>query len=82
MRIYSKLPKFQEGGEVPPPTDPAAAQQADPLEQLLQLAAQAVQTQDCQLALQVADALLQIVSQASGGPEPTYQRRGGRLIKK
>ena len=56
--------------------------------QIAQMAAQALQTQDCQAAMQVCDAFMQIVTQAQGGApqeapqgEPVY-RRGGTLVKR
>lgn len=85
-----RLVKFlQEGGAAP---EAAPAEQApapeqgggDPMEQILQAAAQAVQTQDAQLALQVCQAIVQMAGggapaeQAPG--EPVY-RRGGKLIR-
>lgn len=83
MRIARK---FQEGGAAPAPQGGE-----DPMVMLLQMAAQAVQSQDCQAALQVCDALLQLVQQAQGGGgapaeeapqgEPVY-RRGGRLVRR
>lgn len=83
--------KFQEGGVAPeaaPAEEPAAPEQGggDPMEQILQAAVQAVQTQDAQLALQVCQALVQM---AGGGAAPAEQappgepvyRRGGRLVR-
>ena len=66
-----QLLKFQEGGEMAPapaeaPTE-APAEGANPEEQILQAAAQAVQTQDCQLGLQVCQILVEM---ASGGAQP------------
>ena len=60
----------------------------DPMEQILQAAAQAVQNNDGQLALQVCQALVQMAQGGAGAPggapqgapegEPVY-RKGGRL---
>lgn len=85
--------KFQEGGAVPP-QDPAAAQGAeDPMAMILEGAMQAVQSQDCQIALQVCQALAEMAG-ASAQPapeaaapatpaegEPVY-RTGGVLVRR
>lgn len=83
---------LQEGGVTPEaaPVEeaPAAPEQGrDPMEQILQAAAQAVQTQDAQLALQVCQALVEMAGggapapeQAPPGQEPVY-RKGGRLVR-
>lgn len=86
--------KFQEGGEIAPqepaapapaPEEAGAAQGEDRMQQILQAAAQAVQNQDAQLALQVCQAL---VEAAQGGApaqeapgEPVY-RKGGKLLRR
>ena len=88
-----QLLKFQEGGEMTeaPAEVPAEApeQGGSPEEQILQAAAQAVQTQDCQLGLQVCQILLEMAGgggsaqpapAAPEGQEPVY-RKGGRLVK-
>lgn len=90
------LPKFQEGGPVEqaPVEEPAAAPEGgapaggeDPMQQLLMACQQALQTQDCNLAMQVCQAFLQL---AGGGQEaapaapegqaPVY-RKGGKLSR-
>lgn len=74
-----------EGGAAP--TGPEGG--ADPMQQILQAAMQAVQTNDGQLALQVCAALVQLAQGGAGAPagapaegapegEPVY-RKGGRL---
>ena len=97
MRLLPKniARKFQEGGpmegpemapEQAPEVAPMPEQEGsqDPLMQIAQMAMQALQTNDGQLALQVCDALLQLLQQAQGGApqapqgEPVY-RRGGKL---
>ena len=57
--------KFQEGGAMPAGA-PAAAPQGgeDPMAMLIQGAQQAVQAQDCQIAMQVCQMLLEL---AGGG---------------
>lgn len=96
MKIQSKVAKFmQQGGAAPVPQDPAAggapaegapegAQAGNPMEQILQVAAQAVQTGNCEAALAVCQTL---VSAAQGGmgpgeapqEEPTFARNGSKL---
>lgn len=109
MRInFRNVPKFQDGGAMPP-QDPGAAQGApagpeaggapaeggeggDPMMQIAQMAMQALQSQDCNAAMQVCEAFVQLVQQAQGGGapeggapaeqgEPVY-RAGGRLVRR
>lgn len=83
------IKKFQEGGAAP---EAAAPQQGgeDPTAMLMQGAQQAVQNQDCQIAIQVCQMVLEMLGGASaekGEPgaapqsEPVY-RRGGRLVRR
>lgn len=85
------IKKFQEGGAAPAP-EAAAPQQGgeDPTAMLMQGAQQAVQNQDCQIAIQVCQMVLEMLSGApakEGEPgaapqsEPVY-RRGGRLVRR
>lgn len=89
------IKKFQEGGAAPAP-EAAAPQQGgeDPTAMLMQGAQQAVQNQDCQIAIQVCQMVLEMLggapakaggSEAGGAPqsesEPVY-RRGGRLVRR
>lgn len=87
------IKKFQEGGAAPVP-EAAAPQQGgeDPTAMLMQGAQQAVQNQDCQIAIQVCQMVLEMLGGApaeEGGPEaggapqsePVY-RRGGRLVRR
>ena len=85
------IKKFQEGGAAPAP-EAAAPQQGgeDPTAMLMQGAKQAVQNQDCQIAIQVCQMVLEMLGGApeeAGGPEaapqsePVY-RRGGRLVRR
>ena len=90
---------MQQGGPAPAPQDAPAAAPAegapveggapegggqDPMAQILQVAAQAVQTQNCEAAMAVCQALMQI---AQGGAaqeqapqeEPTFARNGSKL---
>ena len=84
--------KFQAGG--PMTAGAPAPQGEDPMMVLLQGAAQAVQTQDCEIAMQVCQMLMELAgggAPAEGAPaeaapvpaegEPVY-RRGGRLLRR
>lgn len=89
------IKKFQEGGAAPA-TEAAAPQQGgeDPTAMLMQGAQQAVQNQDCQIAIQVCQMVLEMLggggapaeaggAEVGGAPpsEPVY-RRGGRLVRR
>lgn len=85
------MPKYmQEGGEMPAPAEPAApeAQAAapaeDPMQQILAAAQQALEQQDCNLAMQVLQAILQMAGATEVPPtapgEPVY-RKGGKLVR-
>lgn len=90
--------KFQQGGPIeqaaPAPEEqmveqeaPAAGPQEDPMAMLAQGAMQALQTQDCQIAMQVCQGLLQLLQQAMGQApeepqgEPVF-RKGGVLSRR
>ena len=92
-----RLKKFQEGGEMTPdaaatqaPMEAAPAPEqagGSPEEQLLMACQQAVETQDCNLAIQVCQAILQMAGgggqeapAAPEGQEPVY-RKGGKLVR-
>lgn len=93
MKISPKnVKKFQEGGAMAP-EDPAMAPEGeapaqggeDPIMMLAQMAMQALQAQDCNMAMQVCNGFVQLIQQAQGGGgepapegEPVY-RRGGKL---
>lgn len=94
MRITEKnsknVKKFQMGGPMGPEGAPeeapmeggAPAGSEDPMVQILQVAAQAVQTQNCEAAMAVCQALIQI-AQGGGAPaeEPTFARNGAKLTR-
>jgi len=103
MKLSNRITKHQEGGQAPAPAaaaptqDPnAAPAQAggaeggqDPVAQLVQMAQEALQSQNCEAAMAVCDGLLSILSQAQGGggaaPEPQgapVYRKGGVLIRR
>lgn len=89
------IKKFQEGGAAPAPEADTPQQGGeDPTAMLMQGAQQAVQNQDCQIAIQVCQMVLEMLggggapagaggSEAGSAPqsEPVY-RRGGRLIRR
>lgn len=94
-----RIKKYQEGGMAPemapeaqaapmgPQAAPAAEQ--DPIMQIAQMAAQALQGQDCEAAMAVCEAFLGLLQQASqeqaapveAAPqgEPVF-KRGGKLV--
>ena len=69
----------------------------DPMAQLLQVAVEAVQTQNCEAAMAVCQALIQLAQGAAGGPAPgpegpapeeapaeeapTFARYGAKLVR-
>lgn len=75
---------FQEGGAMPAP------QGGDPMEQLLSMAMQALQSNDGNIALQVCQMLVQLAQGGAPGAEAAAQeeqgepiyRRGGKLIRR
>lgn len=78
-----------EGGvpeEGVPAEQGSGAEGQDPMAQILEVAAQAVQTQNCEAAMAVCQALMQI---AQGGgeqeqapqEEPTFARNGAKLVR-
>lgn len=87
---------LQEGGAMPaeaPAEAPAGAGAApeaggSPEEQIMMACQQALETQDCQLAMQVCQAIMQMLGggaqqeapAAPEGQQPVY-RKGGRLSK-
>lgn len=99
MKINSKVAKFQEGGAAPAPQDRAAAAPAqpqagaesaggDPIMQLAQMAQQALQAGDGQLALAVCEGFLQLIQQMAGGApqeapqgEPVF-KNGGTIVRR
>ena len=74
------------GPEAGAPAGPEAGGE-DPMMQILQVAAQAVQTQNCEAAMAVCQALIQIAQGAAGGgapapqEEPTFARNGAKLVR-
>lgn len=95
FRPKDSIKKFQMGGEMAPEQMPAEGApapgpeggQGDPLMEVAQLAAQALQSQDCNTAMQVCQIFLQMVQQMQGQPEPEPAgepvfRKGGVLVRR
>lgn len=93
-----RIKRFQEGGAMSPeeqnaqaqgqpqgsPEGEAQGQEQDPMSAILEAAAQAVQANDPQMALQVCAALVQLAQGAQGGqPQqaPAYQKKGGKMVR-
>ena len=89
--------KFQEGGPMPAeeapmeqaPAEggaPAGGSPEDALMQMAQLAMQALQNQDCQAAMAVCQAFVEMIQAQQGGggaaPEEPVYRAGGRLVRR
>ena len=93
--INQMIKKFQEGGEMAaPPAEgapagapaEAAPEDGDPTAQILEAAMAALQNQDCNLAMQVLQAIVQMLgggAPAEGPAAPEGQapvfRKGGKL---
>lgn len=68
----------------------AAAAEQDPIVQLVEMAMQALQAQDPQMAMAVCEGLISLVQAAGGGApapgvapeEPVMMRKGGKMICK
>lgn len=94
-KLNLMIKKFQEGGEMaPPPAEGAPAEApaeaapegGDPTAQILEAAMAALQNQDCNLAMQVLQAIVQMLgggAPAEGPAAPEGQapvfRKGGKL---
>ena len=86
--------KFQEGGAMPPQGAPASQGGGDPMQEILMACQQALETQDCQMAMQVCQVMLEMAgggaapAEAAPAPapaepqgEPVY-RKGGQLVRR
>lgn len=91
MNFVPKVKKFQEGGamEQAPVEQTApeeAASQQDPLMMLAEASMQALQNQDCQMAMQVCQALVQMLQQVQEGGTPAQGepvfKKGGVLLRR
>lgn len=89
-----KFKKFQQGGEMPMAEEQPQVQEQsqaqpqenqDPLMMLAEMAAQALQSQDCNVAMQVCQGFIEVLQSAQQGAapetEPVY-RKGGILVKR
>lgn len=90
MKIKAKF--MQEGGAMPAEQGapagqaPEAGSEQDVIAQMLQMAVQAIQNQDCNAAMQVCQVLVQLAQQSQAPAEeqpgePVY-RRGGTLVRR
>lgn len=81
-----KVKVLQEGGQMPATEAAGGTTPADPLVEILQVATQAVQNNDCQAGLAVCAALIQMAQGGGGGEqapaEPVMARKGGKLVLK
>lgn len=79
------IKKFQEGGAAPtaaPAGVPAGGEQ-DPIQMLAEMAMQALQGQDCQMAMQVCEGFVALIQQAMGGGQaPVGQAPEGEPVFK
>lgn len=91
--------KHQAGGEIAPAQEPMAPEGGapeaapadaggqDPMMMLAEAAAQALQSQDCQIAMQVCQGLMALIQQMGGGApqepqgEPVF-KKGGVLLRR
>ena len=88
MKIVTEkqIKKFQEGGALPAeaaPAPAAAPAQEDPIAMLAEMSMQALQTQDCQIAMQVCEGFVALIQQMQGGApaqEPVF-RKGGKMLR-
>ena len=84
-----KIKKFQEGGAMPAAAPAPAPQEQDPIVMLVEMSMQALQGGDCELAMQVCEALVGMVQQQMGpGPvdqapqgEPVF-KKGGKIMRR
>lgn len=82
--------KFQQGGAMPggeggAPQEGGVPQGGqDPMAEIIPAMQQALQANDCNGLMQICGAFLQLISEAQGAQEqtqPTFARRGGRLVR-
>ena len=89
MRIITEkqIKKFQQGGavEAAPAAPEAAPAQQDPIAMLAEMSMQALETQDCQIAMQVCEGFVALIQQMQGGGAPAQEpvfRKGGKMLRK
>lgn len=87
LNFRNYVPAFQEGGELeqaPMEQAPMEPQGGDPMQEILAACQQALETQDCNIAMQVCQILMQMAGggeqpqQAPEDAQPVY-RAGGKL---
>lgn len=84
-----RIGKFQMGGEMPSgeggaPEGAAPQGGGDPMAEIIPAMQQALQANDCNGLMQICGAFLQLISEAQGvqeQPQPTFARKGGRLVR-
>ena len=86
-----KTKKFQTGGAVTPndeTTTPAPQEGGDPITELVNLAQQALESQNCEAAMAVCEGFMMLVTQSDQSqtpPPPTDEpvyRKGGTLLRR
>lgn len=81
-----KIKKLQEGGVATPqaPEGGAPAGGPGPEEQIMQMAQQIVQQLGPEAAAMLAQAIMAMLQQGGGGgqEQPTYARKGGKLVRR
>lgn len=89
ISLKNNVKKFQTGGTMAP-ADPnqGGEQQApeqDPIMMLADMSAQALQSQDCEMAMQVCQAFLEIVQQMQAPEAPQGEpvfKKGGSIVRR
>lgn len=76
-----KIKKYQVGGNAPMPAEAPAQQGGDPLMQIAQIFMEGLQSGDCNLLAQGAEAFLGLLQQAAG-PAPVDQAPQGQPVFK
>lgn len=82
-----KIKRFQQGGMAPEaaPQEAQGGQPAGgPEEQIAQMAQQIIQQLGPEAAAMLAQIIMQMLQGAQGGgeqPQPTYQKKGGKLVR-
>jgi hypothetical protein len=77
-----KVKKFQQGGPAP---EQAAPQQAGPEEQIAQMAQEIIGQLGPEASAMLAQMIMQMLegaAQEQAPQQPTYQRKGGALVRK
>ena len=86
-----KTKKFQTGGAVTPNNEtstPAPQEGGDPIAELVNLAQQAIDSQNCEAAMAVCEGFMMLVTQSAPSetaPPPTGEpvyKKGGTLLRR